>query len=211
MNEHNTNIASQYNKIADNFDVSRVRIWNSVINFLNDDKKGTLLDCGAGNGKNMNYATKLGYDCIGCDISFNLLNICKNKGLNVYYSDILNILNIDNNKYDKIISIAVIHHLETIELQKKAINNLIALLKPNGKLLISLWSYEIYDLNKFKKFTNIGANLVDWKLSNNETIKRFYYIHNYDSIKKMINDLKIISYKIHWELQNWFIEITNVN
>ena len=106
MNSHNKLIASQYNIISKVFDNSRVRIWNNVKQFLLEDQvrtANTLLDCGCGNGKNMIYAQSLGYHSEGFDISNNLLDICKNKGLNVYYQDVLNLKN--NNKYNKIIYI----------------------------------------------------------------------------------------------------------
>jgi len=143
MNIHNKLIASQYNIISKVFDNSRVRIWNNVKQFLLEDQArtaNTLLDCGCGNGKNMIYAQSLGYHSDGFDISNNLLDICKNKGLNVYYQDVLN-LNITK-KYNKIISIAVLHHLQTFEEQVAAIKILCDCLDNNGKLLVSFWSKE---------------------------------------------------------------------
>ena len=93
MNSHNKNIANQYDIICDSFDNSRVRIWNNVKKFLLDSQGSNenLLDCGCGNGKNMIYAKTLGYNCEGFDISDNLLYICHNKGLNVFYQDVLNL------------------------------------------------------------------------------------------------------------------------
>lgn len=81
MNQHNIIIANQYNIISNEFDNSRVRIWNTVKNFLQhiDINNNKLLDAGCGNGKNMIYANNIGYDTIGFDISNELLNICKKK------------------------------------------------------------------------------------------------------------------------------------
>jgi len=153
MNNHNKLIASQYNIISKVFDNSRVRIWNNVKQFLLDDQArtaNTLLDCGCGNGKNMIYAQSLGYHSDGFDISNNLLDICKNKGLNVYYQDVLN-LNITK-KYNKIISIAVLHHLQTFEEQVAAIKILCDCLDNNGKLLVSFWSKEktLEDIKEYR-------------------------------------------------------------
>jgi len=158
MNNHNKLIASQYNIISKVFDNSRVRIWNNVKQFLLDNrdaadataKTNTLLDCGCGNGKNMIYAQSLGYHSEGFDISNNLLDICKNKGLNVYYQDVLN-LNITK-KYNKIISIAVLHHLQTFEEQVAAIKILCDCLDNNGKLLVSFWSKEktLEDIKEYR-------------------------------------------------------------
>ena len=210
MNTHNRKIANQYDLIYKSFDTSRVRIWNNVKLFLsNYNENDTLLDCGCGNGKNMIYANNLGYNCDGYDISKKLLDICISKNLNVYYSDVLN-MNLDK-KYDKIISIAVLHHLETFDEQVLAINNLLKCLKDNGILLVSFWSKEKKfndtnidkNQNDYRNFNN-GANYVDWKLDKNNVIKRYYYIHDYDSILKLVKQINV-KYIITWELQNWFI------
>jgi len=212
MNAHNKNIANQYDIICDSFDNSRVRIWNNVKKFLLDSQGSNenLLDCGCGNGKNMIYAKTLGYNCEGFDISDNLLYICHHKGLNVFYQDVLN-LKLEK-KYDKIISIAVLHHLETLEDQISAIRNLCSCLCENGKLLVSFWSMEKQfnglntDKSDCRNFA-VGANYVDWKLNNENIIKRYYYIHDYNSIQELASNVKVsnIDYTITWEEQNWFI------
>ncbi len=210
MNTHNNIIANQYDLIANSFDNSRVRIWNTVKEFLNNyNTNDTLLDCGCGNGKNMIYANNIGYNSEGFDISNKLLNICIAKNLNVYYNDVLNFKS--NKKYNKIIAIATLHHLETIEEQKLAILNLLNSLSDNGTLLISFWSKEKnfnnenYIKNKidYRDFDS-GPNYVKWKLSPNNIINRFYYIHDYNSINNLAKSFGY-NYIITWELQNWFI------
>ncbi len=242
MNCHNKLIASQYNIISKVFDNSRVRIWNNVKQFLLDDtasaplsapRTNTLLDCGCGNGKNMIYAQSLGYHSEGFDISNNLLDICKNKGLNVYYQDVLNLK--ANKKYNKIISIAVLHHLQTFEEQIAAIKILCDCLDNNGKLLVSFWSKEktLEDIKKYlqdgqdgqdsqdsqalivpnvrsksdsRDFVS-GPNYVSWKLDKENIIQRFYYIHDYKSIQELAKNINV-KYTISWEQQNWFILFT---
>ena len=240
MNFHNKLIASQYNIISKVFDNSRVRIWNNVKQFLLDDQgrtantltantltANTLLDCGCGNGKNMIYAQSLGYHSEGFDISNNLLDICKNKGLNVYYQDVLNLK--ANKKYNKIISIAVLHHLQTFEEQIAAIKILCDCLDNNGKLLVSFWSKEktLEDIKEYRidcqdspgitandvrsksdcrDFVS-GPNYVSWKLDRENIIQRFYYIHDYKSIRELAKNINV-KYTISWEQQNWFILFT---
>ena len=243
MNIHNKLIASQYNIISKVFDNSRVRIWNNVKQFLLDTqdtdavaasststRTNTLLDCGCGNGKNMIYAQSLGYHSDGFDISNKLLDICKNKGLNVYYQDVLN-LNITK-KYNKIISIAVLHHLQTFEEQVVAIKILCDCLDNNGKLLVSFWSKEktLEDIKEYcqgsqgspgsqsitandmrsksdsRDFVQ-GPNYVSWKLDRENIIQRFYYIHDYKSIQELAKNINV-KYTISWEQQNWFILFT---
>jgi len=210
MNFHNNIIANQYDLIANSFDNSRVRIWNTVKEFLNNyNTNDTLLDCGCGNGKNMIYANKIGYNSEGFDISKNLLKICTTKNLNVYYSDVLNFK--ATKKYNKIIAIATLHHLETIKEQKIAIINLLNSLCDNGSLLVSFWSKEKnfneenYIKNKidYRNFES-GPNYVKWKLSPDNIINRFYYIHDNNSINNLAESFGY-NYIITWELQNWFI------
>jgi SAM-dependent methyltransferase len=227
MNNHNKLIASQYNIISKVFDNSRVRIWNNVKQFLLESNTAntantanTLLDCGCGNGKNMIYAQSLGYHSEGFDISNNLLDICKNKGLKVYYQDVLNFK--ANKKYNKIISIAVLHHLQTFEEQIAAIKILCDCLDNNGKLLVSFWSKEktFEDIKEYchnpelavpnvrnksdsRDFVT-GPNYVTWKLDRENIIQRFYYIHDYKSIQELAKNINV-KYTISWEQQNWFI------
>lgn len=237
MNSHNKLIASQYNIISKVFDNSRVRIWNNVKQFLIDTqdtyavsasststRTNTLLDCGCGNGKNMIYAQSLGYHSEGFDISNNLLDICKNKGLDVYYQDVLNLK--ITKKYNKIISIAVLHHLQTFEEQIAAIKILCDCLDNNGKLLVSFWSKEktLEDIKEYRQGSQgitandlrsksdsrdfvVGPNYVSWKLDRENIIQRFYYIHDYKSIQELAKNINV-KYTISWEQQNWFILFT---
>ena len=210
MNEHNINVANQYNLISNSFDNSRVRIWNNVKEFLNTKNNNEeLLDCGCGNGKNMIYANKIGYVSEGFDISDNLLDICRQKNLNVFYHDVLDLKL--TQKYDKIIAIAILHHLKSVEEQILSINNLLDCLKDGGTLLVSFWSKEKnFNNNEYSKNAvdyrdfKVGPNIVDWKLDKNNTVKRFYYIHDYDSIINLVNKVNH-KYIIYWEMQNWFI------
>ena len=73
-------ITDVYNKIAVEFDVTRVRIWGSVKKFLNEIIINTInLDNGCGNGKNMLYRPELTFK--GIDISIEQVNICQKKVL----------------------------------------------------------------------------------------------------------------------------------
>lgn len=219
MNTHAKKIEESYNQISNEFNSSRFRIWNTVNIFLNSnlDKK-RLLDAGIGNGKNSLFAIQKNYNVIGIDISENLLNICRDKNIEVYKKNILNLSKKDFGLFDKIICIATIHHLENIEEQQICISNLIDCLKKSGKLLISVWSYEVFNDNEkqkldYRKF-NLGPNIIKWKMKNEKCIDRFYFIHNYDTFNKMFLQLSKqipFNYTIKWEKQNWFCEITKLS
>ena len=87
-----------YNEISSRFDISRVRIWPCVKKFLDSfDKDSLLLDVGCGNGKNMLYRNDLNFK--GIDYSIKLVEICKNKNLDVIEASMTNIP-FENNIFD---------------------------------------------------------------------------------------------------------------
>lgn len=216
---HNVMIEKQYDIISSEFDDTRHKVWGSVKSFLSQtctQQYRRLLEVGIGNGKNTLFASQQNYECIGIDISEKLLTICKNKGLSVFKRDIMCLHKDVFGLFDDIICIAVIHHLENIEEQKKGISNMIECLRSGGRLLISVWSYEIYQpdgkqINDYRDF-NLGANLVKWKAkTTNNEVNRYYFIHNHKSFEQLFLDLSgkfDFQYKITWEKQNWFCELT---
>lgn len=203
-------IQNQYNTIANEFDISRIRIWDSVKNFIsNSDSKNSLFDVGCGNGKNMIFAYKDGYhEIYGIDISEKLVEICRKKNLDVLKLDILNLQ--ISRKFQKILCIAVIHHFQNINDQKKAIINMLKHLDYNGEILISVWSYEKFNTNEknkkdYRDFV-LGDNYISW----NNKLLRYYYIHNYDSFLSLFEEINLIipiHFEITYKKQNWFCKI----
>lgn len=220
INSHSKLIANHYDIISEEFDCSRVRIWNMVNKFLtkhNKVYKQSLLDAGVGNGKNLIFANNLNYHTMGIDISDNLLKICRKKCIEVHNVDVLDLYPHMFGKFDIIISIAVIHHLKTIESQIQAIVNMLNCLVKDGRLLISVWSHEKTDIFSETRediecrHFDIGPNIVEWNSRNRKIkIDRFYYIHNFTSFFVMmcqVSEIVPISFAISWEKQNWFCEI----
>lgn len=141
-----------YNSIAQNFSQTRNRIWPELDFFIkNYIKDGyDILDVGCGNGRllgaisenfnNFNYA--------GIDISEKLIGEASKQFANSKYSpkfsvnDILNLPPdfISGNKFDAVVSIAVLNHIPSKEFRQLALENIFKLLKPNGYLLMTNWN-----------------------------------------------------------------------
>ena len=182
-----------YKKFSD----TRFCLWDVVRDFgINFTSSSFVLDAGCGNGKNIKYFQNK-CNMIGIDKCENLVNICIEKGYQVTNEDVTN-LSFQNNTFDFILSIAVIHHIETEEMRVNAIKELLRVLKPGGKLLITCWAFEADEYSKKKKFT-IGDNMVKF---NTKEILRYYYI--YDKVgfnelcKKAHNNVDIT-----WDRGNW--------
>lgn len=129
-----------YEEISNHFSETRHKQWPNVTKFLENLEEGTLLlDVGCGNGKYL-YGDRNIYK-IGCDRSSGLTDICRKRGFEVLQCDCL-YLPYRDNSVDAAISIAVIHHLSTPERRRRAISEMVRVLRPTGKCLIYVWAKE---------------------------------------------------------------------
>lgn len=195
---HNT-----YQKIYKYFDSSRAYLWESVKIFLdNIPKNSIILECGSGNGKNLEKRK----DCI--NIAFDLCSeFCKITQKKKIDSIVANNLMIPfkNNSIDFILSIAVIHHLSSWERRKQCIEEMIRILKPGGKLMIQVWAFE--QSNKSKNKFNKQENLISFK-NPQQTMNefRYYYVFKKNELYNMVSEfdnIKIL--ESYWEAGNWII------
>lgn len=177
-----------YEVIAKHFSVTRVYTWGWITSFIEKlQSNSTIYDIGCGNGRNMNFPNQ---NFIGIDNCSNFLDICKRNGKNVINSNMTKI-DLPDNSADAIICIAAFHHLSTIENRIKALNEMYRLIKPNKKILLSVWS-----INQPKKtrvtFNKYGNSIVKW----NNIYERYYYIFNNNEIKQLfkIANLKLLQH-----------------
>uniref|UniRef100_A0A915ID56 Methyltransferase type 11 domain-containing protein n=1 Tax=Romanomermis culicivorax TaxID=13658 RepID=A0A915ID56_ROMCU len=128
-----------YDQIAPHFDKTRIRQWKGVKEFLDSvSTNSLLLDVGCGNGKYLNGGKLIK---IGCDRSFELCKIARDKNFNVFQAD-CRFLPFSDHKFDAVISIAVIHHLVTEDRRRMAISEILRVLKPGCVALIYVWAFE---------------------------------------------------------------------
>lgn len=163
---------SVYDKIAKSFSKTRYKQWSCVENFLKNIKANdTIIELGCGNGRNiLNHKTQ----SFGIDSCMEFVNICRERGLNVVHGDILT-YNYNDKKYDNVLCVAVINHLESYEDRMRLIEIIYNLLLPNGKAIITGWNVTE---DKYK-FTT-GVNYVKFG-----SHYRYYYIFDIDELKKM--------------------------
>jgi len=183
-----------YNSYSKRFSQTRHAIWDVIINFNKSIKPNSkILDAGCGNGKNMVYLQNEGHTVKGIDFSNSLLNICKEKSLDVEYADIKK-LPYKNETFDYVISIAVIHHLSSYYEQHAAINELLRVTKKGGKVLFTVWAVEQDEHSK--RDLELGANLIPF-----EDTVRYYYVFNQKTFEDLITRFKVD--KFFWEKSNW--------
>lgn len=148
-----------YDAIAPHFSSTRFAKWPKVSAFLSSLSPGSLiLDAGCGNGKYLG----LNPDCffIGCDISAALINICADREHEVLVADAVN-LPYRTGYGDAAISIAVLHHLSTENRRRKAVEELVRVVKKGGCVLITVWAREQEDRSLIEKWTPLNQRYVE--------------------------------------------------
>ena len=176
-----------YNSISDEFSSTRQYPWPLVKQYINNIKKyDVVCDVGSGNGKNM-FRNDLTY--FATDLSEYMCKLSSKKTNNVCQSNILS-LPFNDNTFDSVISIACIHHLNTQERRKKAIDECKRILKPNGTMLISVWANS-------EKYGS-GDQFIKW---NNHETNRYYHLFD----KGELSNLCDFEHKIIYEKHNYYI------
>ncbi|KAL8459147.1 hypothetical protein ACS0TY_036566 [Phlomoides rotata] len=150
-----------YDAIAPHFSSTRFAKWPKVQSFLNSLASGSLIiDAGCGNGKYLGLNPNCYF--VGCDISAPLINICLDKGHEVLVADAVN-LPYRTGYGDAAISIAVLHHLSSESRRKKAVEELIRVVKTGGLVLITVWAREQEDGSLVNKWTPLSQKyLEEW-------------------------------------------------
>lgn len=132
-----------YNRIAEQFSRSREFVWeelNYLAKYAEDGDK--VLDIGCGNGRLLQIFKNKKIDYTGIDSSEKLIVIAKEKHSSVKFltADALN-LPFEDNSFDKVFSIAVLHHIPSKELRLKFLEEAKRVLKPNGLLVLTAWYF----------------------------------------------------------------------
>lgn len=204
-------VIDTYNSIAEDFDRTRYSIWKCVRKFVDlVPKYKSILDVGCGNGKNMKYMIDSGHSKVyGIDATKNFVSICRHNNLNVIEGNIIN-MPFDNNSFDNIICIAVLHHLTSEELRIKAINEMIRVVKKGGKIMITTSSFE----NQFYKspvkiLDNEQNVLIPWK-TNDNIFHRYYHLFKENELESLCTNNRISKIESFFECGNWIV-ILNID
>jgi len=195
-------IQDVYNNIANDFSNTRYKPWKPVAEFI-DTFNETDINCdiGCGNGKNMLYR-KINFK--GIDICDEFVKICNQRNLDVIKGNILDIP-FQDNYFDNIICIAVIHHLKDIKDRINAIKELFRICKKGGKIMIYVWAYEQPDNSK-RKFYSCDE-MVSYKKVNGEIFYRYYHLYKKNELEEEIKEsnIKYKSIISQYNNGNWYI------
>lgn len=133
---------SLYNAVAEDFSRTRARLWPALNLFKDYIKDGDkVLDIGCGNGRLTRLFEEKEIEYLGIDYSRPLVEIARENFPNREFrvGDLLD-LDIGDEKFDAAILVAVLHHIPSVELRLRALQNVNSVLRQGGLLLMTNWN-----------------------------------------------------------------------
>jgi ubiquinone/menaquinone biosynthesis C-methylase UbiE len=131
-----------YNLIAEDFSRTRRYIWKDFQPLAEYSKAGDkVLDLGCGNGRLLELLGSKKIHYLGVDNVPNLIQIARKRhpSYNFQLADALSLPFADDS-FDKIYSIAVLHHIPSQELRLKFLIEARRVLKSKGLLILTVWN-----------------------------------------------------------------------
>lgn len=192
-----------YTLIADDFSRTRQRIWDEI-RFLFDNyliEGDRILDLGCGNGRYYETVKGKGVDYVGVDNSERLIKLAQKKhpGVKFQTADALN-LPFPDNHFDKVYSIAVLHHMPSREFRSQFLKEAKRVLKQEGLLILTVWKfYGKKEISLFFKYTIlklIGKSKLDFKDIFEPWGKKTERYYHWFSKRELANLVKKEGFKI---------------
>lgn len=146
---------------------------------MKSEQKQSLLEIGAGHGRDSKFFQENGLQVICIDLSPEMVRLCQQKGLNARVMDMID-LDFPNNSFDAAYSLNSLLHLPKKELPI-VLRNIRRVLKENG--LFFLGVYGGYD------FEGI------WE-TDSYIPKRFFSFHSDEGLKQVVTrSFKLLSFR----------------
>lgn len=168
-NIERSSVHTVYNAIAPHFSATRFAVWPRVKEFIESIPYGSIVaDVGCGNGKYFGVRSKDIY-ISGSDRSEGLAlvaskRLCPSADTGIIecpHSDVAIadglFLPYRRGSFDAAISIAVIHHMSSVERRVALIDAIGSILRVGGRAIITAWATEQHDMEKIQKWEKIQA------------------------------------------------------
>ncbi len=187
MDEGRRGVRATYDRIATHFAATREHPWPEVETFVaGADPAGTGLDLGCGNCRHAELLAERADRVLAVDLSRGLLETGRDRagergfGIDPVQAD-ASALPIAAGAVDLVTYVATLHHLPSRAARIASLNELVRVLAPAGRALVSVWA-TTHD--RFADHETGGENdeegfdtTVDWTLPDDTVVDRFYHIY----------------------------------
>jgi SAM-dependent methyltransferase len=153
------NLILSYNRQAEQRNQSDIEIWKAIeraefLALLKSEQKQSLLEIGAGHGRDSQFFQENGLQVTCVDLSPEMVRLCQQKGLNARLMDMID-LDFPDHSFDAVYSLNSLLHLPKTELPT-VLQNIRRVLNPNG--LFFLGMYGGYDFEGIGRKTRMNPN-----------------------------------------------------
>jgi len=168
------NLRQSYDRNAAERNGSGIEAWKVkerqyFLEKLQQEGKHNLLEIGAGPGRDSKFFQDSGLDVTCTDLSPEMVELCRAKGLNAHVMDFLS-LDFPDESFDAVYALNCLLHVPKQDLGS-VLEKIQRLIKPNGLFFIGVYGNEDFE----------GA----WP-SDNYTPKRFFSFHTDEGIQKAV-------------------------
>jgi tRNA (uracil-5-)-methyltransferase TRM9 len=191
-----------YNLIAKEFSATRKEIWEELKFLFEDLKEGEkVLDLGCGNGRWYKVFKEKKVDYFGVDNSEKLIEIAKENfpDAKFFVGDALN-LPFQDDFFDKVYSIALLHHIPSEDFRIKVLKEAKRVLKPGGILILTCWRvHRLREILAFLKYTFlkiIGKSKLDFRDTFVPWGKKILRYYHFFTQKELENLVKKVGFEI---------------
>lgn len=176
------NITESYNNKAIERNLNNVQDWKvkereTFLNYIHNENYSSLLEIGAGTGKDSLYFKEQGLNTFSIDVSPEMIKLCKEKGLN---SDVMSFYNLDfhNQHFDSIYALNCLLHVPKVDI-KAVLNEIKRVLSSSGLFYLGVYG---------------GENSEGIWEEDHYTPKRFFSFYEDESLKELLSEFFLIEY-----------------
>jgi SAM-dependent methyltransferase len=158
------NLRMTYDKYAQERDSGQPQDWKvqeraAFLALLQQENKRTLLEIGAGTGRDSKFFQDQGFDITCIDLSPAMVDLCKQKGLNAYVMDMTEI-QLTEAPFDAVFAMNSLLHLPKAEFLT-VLRQVEGVLTPSGLFFLGVyggfdfegvWEKDFYDPKRFFSF-----------------------------------------------------------
>ena len=178
------NLILSYDRQAEQRNQSDIEDWKAIeraefLELLKSEQKQSLLEIGAGHGRDSQFFQENGLQVTCIDLSPEMVRLCRQKGLDARLMDMID-LDFPDHSFDAVYSLNSLLHLPKNELPT-VLQNIRRVLNSNGLFFLGI--YGGYDFE--------GV----WEKDSYEP-KRFFSFHSDEKLKQVVTEtFTLLSFK----------------